>query len=156
MTIARRLKAYLDGQEISYELREHPRTESSSRTAQAAHVPGASLAKSVVVHRGQDYVLVVVPSSHRIELSAIQKELGPDASLATEEEIAALFDDCELGAVPPIGAAYGLPVLLDDTLVQTDEVYFEGGDHTTLVRVSGDSFHRLMKDERRGKFSHAA
>jgi Ala-tRNA(Pro) deacylase len=156
MGIATRLKAYLDGQGVAYDLHSHPRTESSSRTAQVAHVPGGSLAKSVLIHRGQDYLLALVPSSHRIELRALQELVGADVSLATEDEIGRLFDDCDLGAVPAVGAAYGLPVLLDDGLAQADEVYFEGGDHTTLVRVSGDGFRQLMKDALRGRFSHPA
>ncbi len=74
--------------------------------------------------------------------------------LATEGEIADLFDDCDLGAVPPVGAAYGLSVVLDESLVDAPEVYFEGGDHTTLVHVAGDAFGTLMSDARRGRFSH--
>ena len=74
--------------------------------------------------------------------------------LATEDEVGALFEDCDLGAVPPVGAAYGLSVIVDDGLADAQEVYFEGGDHKTLIKVSGDAFQTLMKDARRGRFSH--
>ncbi len=156
MTIAARLRNYLDGQGTSYDLIPHPRTTTSSRTAQAAHVPGRLVAKSVVVHHELGYTLAVVPSSHRVALDALQDVVGKRLGLASENEIAKLFDDCDLGAVPPIGAAYGVPVVVDESLANAPEVYFEGGDHATLVHVAGDAFRKLMKEARSASFSHPA
>jgi Ala-tRNA(Pro) deacylase len=156
MTVAGRLKTYLEGHRVPYDLRSHPRSESSSRTAQAAHVPGDHVAKSVVVRLADGHAVAVVPSTHRLALETVENALGGPATLASEDEVTRLFEDCDVGAVPPIGAAYGLPVLLDESLDGADEVYFEGGDHTTLVRVSGDGFRELMKDARRGVFSQRA
>ena len=76
--------------------------------------------------------------------------------LATEKEIAELFDDCDRGAVPPVGAVYGLEVVVDEGLAELPDVYFEGGDHRTLVHVTGDGFRTLMKDARRAQLSHHA
>ncbi len=67
-------------------------------------------------------------------------------SLATEEEISELFPDCETGAVPVIGAAYGIRTAVDDALEGLDDIYFKDGDHRSLVHVSGDRFHRLMEE----------
>jgi Ala-tRNA(Pro) deacylase len=156
MTIAARLRKYLEGQGASYDLIPHPRTTASSRTAQAAHVPGRLLAKSVVVHHELGYALAVVPSSHRVELDTLQGVLGKRLGLAAEDEIARLFDDCDLGAVPPIGAAYGVPVVVEESLADAPDVYFEGGDHATLVHVAGDAFRKLMKEARAANFSHPA
>ncbi len=155
MTIAARLRNYLDGERIGYDEIAHPRTETSSRTAQAAHIPGRLLAKSVVVHHELGYALAVVPSSHRVELDTLQEVLGKRLGLASEDEIAKLFDDCDRGAVPPIGAAYGLPVLIERDLVDAPDVYFEGGDHATLVHVAGEGFRKLMKEARAAQFSRA-
>jgi Ala-tRNA(Pro) deacylase len=74
--------------------------------------------------------------------------------LATEDETAKLFDDCDRGAIPPVGSVYGLSVVVDESLDNVPEVYFEGGDHATLVHVTGDAFRRLMKDARRFRISH--
>ncbi len=156
MTIAHRLKRYLDSEGIRYDVVAHPRTMTSRDSAQAAHVPGDRVAKTVVVHHELGYVLAVVPSAHRVELGTLQDVLEKRLGLAAESEIAKLFDDCDLGAVPPVGAAYQLPVIWDESLAAVPEVYFEGGDHTTLVRVSGDAFRALMKDARRARFSHLA
>ena len=64
--------------------------------------------------------------------------------LAQEDELALLFPDCELGAIPAVGLAYGIGTVVDDSLLEQEEVYFEGGDHEHLVQVTGGSFQRLM------------
>ncbi|MCI0429845.1 MAG: aminoacyl-tRNA deacylase [Rhodospirillales bacterium] len=156
MTVAPRVLRYLENKGILFDVVAHPRTVSSSRSAQAAHVPGDRLAKTVVVHHELGYLLAVVPSTHRIELGTLQAVVDRRLGLATEREIETLFDDCDLGAIPPIGAAYDLPVCLDTSLDGAPEVYFEGGDHTTLVRVKGNDFRTLMKDAQRASFSHRA
>lgn len=153
MAVAKQLQEYLDQQDIDYDLVEHPRTECTSETAQAAHIPGTKVLKTVVIHREQGCVLAVVPSTHRIRLDALQDILGAPLGLASETEIAELFDDCELGAVPPVGAAYDLPVMLDQGLSELDDVYFEAGDHRTLVHVNGAEFKTLMHDARNDRFS---
>jgi Ala-tRNA(Pro) deacylase len=156
MTIAYRLRQYLDNAGITYDLVAHPRTMTSSRSAQAAHVPGQKVAKPVVIHHELGYVLAVVPSTHRVELGALQSILDKRLGLASENEVATLFDDCDLGAIPPIGAAYGVPVVLEESLGDASDMYFEAGDHTSLVHVDGSAFRTLTKDARRARFSHPA
>ena len=73
--------------------------------------------------------------------------------MAAEEEIGRTFHDCEIGAVPPVGAAYGLPAVVDDSLVTESEIYLEGGDHTSLVRLSQEEFAELMQGAKAGSFS---
>ena len=156
MAIANRLKKHLDGEGIRYDVVAHPHTSTSSQTAQASHIPGTRLVKSVVVHHEMGYILAVVPSTHRVELGSLQSALDKRLGLATESEIAKLFDDCEFGAVPPIGAAYGLPVVLDECLSAEPDLYFEGGDHISLIHVSDEAFRTLTKDAQRARFSHHA
>ena len=154
MAIAQQLKHYLDGEKIDYDLVSHPRTMTSSDSAHAAHVSGERMIKSVVIHHELGYLLAVVPSTHRIDLGTLQDLAGTRLGLASETEVGEVFSDCDFGAVPPIGAAYGVEVILDDSLDDVPEVYFEGGDHRTLVHASGQAFRSMMKDARRGRFSH--
>ncbi len=116
MTIARKLQDYIDGTGIAYDTVAHHRTATTSQSAQAAHVPGSRLAKSVVVHHEMGYVLAVVPSTHRIELSHVAGVMNRRLGLASEDEVSTLFADCDIGAVPPIGSAYDVPVMLDESL----------------------------------------
>jgi Ala-tRNA(Pro) deacylase len=125
MTIANKLRQYLDSEGVHYDVTAHPRTATTSESAEAAHIPGSWMAKSVVVHHELGYVLAVVPSTHRVEF-------------------------------PPIGAAYGVPVVLDESVGDAPHLYFEGGDHKSLVHVSADGFRVLTKDARRARFSHHA
>ncbi|UCH73499.1 MAG: YbaK/EbsC family protein [Rhodospirillales bacterium] len=154
MSIGRKLKEYLSDARVEYDLVEHPRTECSSRTAQVAHIPGDRLAKGVVLHHDDGYVLAVVPSTHRVEVGSIERTFGCTLDLASEPEIADLFDDCRLGAVPATGAAYEVATVVDDSLAEQPEIWFEGGDHRTLVHVSGDGFRRLMAEAQQAHISH--
>lgn len=156
MAIAKTLEAYLQQTGIPYDLVTHPHTQGSMETAESAHVPGDALAKGVLLQDGSGLLLVVVPSDYHIELAALNKLLHRDLALVPEKELAAYFPDCELGAVPPIGSAYSIKTIWDTEarLGRQDHVYFEAGDHTSLVRVTGEHFHELMAEADRAHFSH--
>ena len=126
MTIAATLQRHLEGRGVGYEVLNHPTTGSSSETAQSAHVSGNRIAKTVVLRDGNGaggYLLAVLPASHHLSLDMIQSWLGRPVALASEQEIGKLFPDCDLGAIPPMGEAYGLDVVLDESLTALDEVY---------------------------------
>ena len=144
MGIAISLQQYLDGQGVAYECVEHRRTGSSASSAEASHVPADSLAKAVVLKRRDGYILAIVPASRQVRLDDVGGWLHQTVGLATQEEIVPLFPDCAPGAVPPIAAAYGLRSLIDESLEGRSDIYFEGGDHRTLVHLSGEQFHKLM------------
>jgi Ala-tRNA(Pro) deacylase len=156
MSISGRLRDYIERKGTPYETVPHHRTATSRQSALAAHVPGSRMAKSVVLHHGSGYSLAVLPSTHRVELGALQEILDRPLGLASEDEVATLFDDCDIGAVPPIGEAYDVPVVVDESLADDADVYFEGGDHRTLVHVSGSGFRDLTSGARVARFSHPA
>jgi len=151
MSIAATVQTRLSEAGVEYEIIEHPRTSNSTHTAEAAHVPGASLAKSVVLEDGEKYLLAVVPATHSVDLGALHRRFGHVIGLASEEQIARLFADCEPGAVPPFGEVYGIETILDEAFVDAEEVYFEGGDHRALVHVNGSDFLKLMHDVPRAR-----
>ena len=153
MGIAITLQQFLDAQGVPYEVLEHKRTGCSARTADASHVPVECLAKGVVVKHKQGYILTIVPASRQVRLEEVGRWLDRPVALASEEEASALFPDCELGAVPPVPAAYGLPAVVDASLEGHEDIYFEGGDHRALVHVTGAQFHRLMEQVPHGRFS---
>lgn len=152
MAISATLKKYLDQQQVAFELIPHPHTGSSMDTAQQAHVPGNRLAKAVILKEDGNYSMVIVPSVEHVDLALLREQFGHGVELATEPELGELFPDCETGAVPPIGAAWGLATYLDECLLHEQEVFFEAGDHEDLVRVSGDQFLKLLGDVRHGHY----
>jgi Ala-tRNA(Pro) deacylase len=156
MTIASKLERHLAEQHAEYELLSHPHTGSSHETAEAAHVPEDHIAKGVLVRSGADYFLAVIPADRWLKMDAIHHELNRDLELASEKELGAIFSDCEVGAVPPIGNAYGIETLLDESLTSLANVYFEAGDHEHLIHTSGDDFNRLLGGSRHGFFHYDA
>jgi Ala-tRNA(Pro) deacylase len=154
MAIATTLKDFLTEHHVDYNVVPHSRTLTSMETAAEAHVPGDRLIKCVVIEDDQGYLMVALPSTHRLELGQLHRQLQRNLGLATEDELAGLFKDCELGAIPPIGPAYGIETVVDDSLLQEDDVYFEAGDHEDLIHVSGKQFQDLVAGARHGHFSH--
>ena len=156
MAIALTLQQYLSDHGIDYELMTHELTKSASETAQASHVPADRLAKGVVLTREGGYVMAVLPASRKVRLDAIEEMLNCSVGLATEDEVTSLFPDCEAGAVPPLGAAYALECIVDENLEGEGDVYLEGGDHRTLIHVTGQQFHAMMRDVPHGHIGREA
>jgi Ala-tRNA(Pro) deacylase len=153
MALAPTLEKYLADQNVRYDLVPHERTMSSMDTAEVSHISGNCLAKGILLRDSQGYWLAVLPASRHVRLSDLRTELGEQVDLATEQEAAEVFRDCERGAIPPVGACYGLDVMVDNSLDQQPELYFEAGDHATLVHMSQADFARLNGRARHGSFS---
>jgi Ala-tRNA(Pro) deacylase len=154
MAIAETLKKFMAQKSVDYELITHPHTGSSHETAEASHVNEDHIAKAVIVRDFSGYAMVVLPANHYVEMKYVCRELDRELELVDEDELADLFTDCEAGAIPPIGLAYDIETLLDESLTTLANIYFESGDHEHLVHVSGDSFKHLLSGVRQGHFSH--
>jgi Ala-tRNA(Pro) deacylase len=154
MAIASTVSKYLAEYDVPYDVMGHAHTASSAESAAVSHVPGNRLAKSVVLEDDQGYLLVVLPANRRLDLNELQRQLKRNLVFAAEHELGHLFSDCEVGALPAIGPAYGLETLVDNTIVEQPEVYFEAGDHEQLIHVSAEVFETLMGESiQHGHFS---
>lgn len=154
MALAETVKIYLSTHHVEYELVAHHKTASSHETAQAAHVMDDHVAKAVIVRDAKGYAMVVIPGSDWLKLKALQEESDRDFELANESGVINLFSDCQPGAIPPLGPAYGLETFVDERLTTLANIFFEAGDHEHLVHVDGKDFHKLLKGVRHGHFSH--
>jgi Ala-tRNA(Pro) deacylase len=153
MGIASTVREYLDEAGVDYELIHHSYSPNSRKAADAAHVSPDNLAKPVMLEDERGYLMAVVPASRRVELASLERQLGRRLVLATERELQDLFSDCSKGAVPAVGQAYGVEVIWDDCLASCTDVYFEAGDHTDLVRMTGKEFTFLMSRRAHGRIS---
>ncbi len=153
MAISISLLEYLEWEGVDYELVHHAWISGSMRTAEAAHIPGEKLAKCVVLEDEAGYLMAVLPATHTVEIETLSEELGRDLQLASENEIKDMFEDCATGAIPPMVKAFGYEAVVDDSLNECDEIYFEAGDHTELVHLSGEDFADLMADAPHLQFS---
>jgi len=144
MAIASTLLNYLDERKISYQLVEHSHTETARETAKSAHIPMHQMAKAVVLKDEKSFVVSVLPASHSLEINWVNDALKRNLVLADEKEFKQLFKDCEAGAVPALGDAYGVDVIWDNDLIYTADVYIEAGDHEHLIWLDRKSFKNLM------------
>jgi Ala-tRNA(Pro) deacylase len=154
MAIADRVLDYIVQHGVKYEVLTHPHSHSSMETAELAHVPGDRLAKSVVLEDDDGLMMAVLSSTRHIRLGRLSRELNRKLRLATEDELPNLFTDCELGAIPPVGPAYGMKTIIDDDLAEQPEVYFEAGDHEMLIRMSREQFMSMMHSAGHARFGY--
>jgi Ala-tRNA(Pro) deacylase len=122
----------------------HRRTFTAQHTAQAMHVAGDELAKTVVLKADGKYVLAVLQATHHIDMMRAREVLmAKSVELASEEQFKKLFPDCEVGALPPFGSQYGLKTLVDESLTHDPEIVIEGNTHEESIRMKYADFERL-------------
>lgn len=141
-----KLKQFLDGQEIHYQLISHPTTYTAQLTAASSHVPPEILAKTVMVIADDKFAMAVVPAPRRVDLTALHGSIGAHTvRLASELEFKEKFPDCDAGAMPPFGNLYGMEVFVDEAVAGQKEIAFNAGTHTETVRMRWTDFLRLVK-----------
>ena len=153
MGIAITLAQYLLDHDIAYDLVPHPHTQTSLASAAASGLPADSVVKAVVLKGASKFMLALLPASRNIQFGELRQLLGNNVDIASEEQAETLFPDCEPGSVPALGGAYGVDVVVDDSLAQQPDLYLEGGDHAHLVHISRENFGKLMEGARHGRFA---
>jgi Ala-tRNA(Pro) deacylase len=145
MAVNTRLLALLAKSRIEYELMPHREAFTAQEVAQTAHIRGRRLAKVVLVRSGRsDYLMAVLPASTHVDLELLSRISGhKHLELATEGEMQRVFPDCELGAMPPFGNLYGMPVYLDACLARQEHIIFQAGNHHEVVRMTFAEYERL-------------
>ena len=154
MAVATTVRDYLDSHKLAYEVIEHAHTGSTLRTAKSAHIPGDRLAKTILLGDDSSYLLAIIPATHRLELGRLNQVMARSLELIGEDEISSTFSDCETGAIPVIGEAYGVDTVLDATLSHEPDIYFDSGDHEHLIHMKGDDFRLMMEHVPRVHVSH--
>lgn len=145
MTMSARLKSFLDENKARYTLMTHSAAYTAQAAAATLHVPGKELAKTVVIHAGEGTLLAVLPASYHVNLKKLGKVVGQQVRLASEKEFESLFPDCELGAMPPFGNLYNLPVYVDEALAADEEIVFNAGSHRDAIRMRYADFAQLAR-----------
>jgi Ala-tRNA(Pro) deacylase len=143
---AKRLKDFFDREGVKYVIIPHSPAYTSRKIAQAAHVPGKDFAKTLIVNIDGRLAMAVLPASEKLDLAQLQKIAGArHVRLALESEFGKCFPGCEPGAMPPFGNLYGMEVFVSKSLAAEEEIAFNAGLHTELVRTSYKDFERLVK-----------
>jgi Ala-tRNA(Pro) deacylase len=145
MSISTRLKSFLDENQVLYSVLTHTMAYTAQGAAATMQISGRELAKTVVLWAGEEMILAVLPAPYHVRLDKLAAEAGKSVRLATEQEFSNLFPDCELGAMPPFGSLYNLPVYVDESLAADEAIVFNAGTHRDAIRVRYDDFVRLTK-----------
>jgi Ala-tRNA(Pro) deacylase len=146
---------YLADQRIDFEWLPHPPAYTAQKRAKYLRVPGRQVAKCVLLAGPSGYLLAVLPATHQVDTQALAEQLSGPVRLATDREIAAVFHDCQWGVVPPFGARYGLPTLLDDGIEANDWIVLETHTQFEAIRLRCRDFEHL-ENPRRLRFARPA
>ncbi len=143
---ARKLKEFLDSQEVKYLKIAHSPAYTAREVAQSLHIKGHKIAKTVIVLIEGKMAMAVLPANQSVHFDHFRKAMGDkDIKLATEGQFKGVFPDCEVGAMPPFGNLYGMDVYVDEHLTDDEEIFFNACSHSELVRMSYSDFERLVK-----------
>jgi len=142
---AQKLKEFLDSHNVEYVTINHSPAYTAQKIAELAHIPGKELAKTVVVKLDGKFSMAVLPASHRVDLDYLKRGVtAGNVEVASEAEFKDLFPDCEVGAMPPFGNLYDMDVYVAEKLTEDEEIAFNSGSHTELVKLSYKDFENLV------------
>ncbi len=148
MPILKRLKALLDEAKISYEVYNHPLAYTAQEIAAQQHFSGKEMAKVVMLEVDHRLIMGVIPGSRKVNLNMAKASLtAREVRLATEDEFIARFPECEIGAMPPFGSLFGVPVVVDPALEKDEYIYFNAGNHVQTVRLRYRDFVQLVSPQ---------
>lgn len=146
MPLSERLRSFLESHSVEYSVTVHPRAYTAREVSAVEHLPPRELAKTVVLIGDGEYFMVVIPASKVVDLPEARLILGSNqVRLATEDELGKLFPDCELGAMPPFGSLYRMPVYLDSSLTGEDRIAFNAGTHREVLHMKMSDFRGLVQ-----------
>lgn len=142
----KKLKEFLDTQKVNYVSLAHSPAFTSQEIAAAAHISGKQLAKTVIIKADGKLAMVVLPANDQVNFARLREKLGAnEVDLAKESEFKDKFAGCEVGAMPPFGNLYDMPVFESDQLAHQDHILFNAGSHSELMQLASDDFKRLVK-----------
>lgn len=148
MPVSKKLKGFLDENKVKYVVVAHSKAYTAQEIAASLHIPGNELAKSIIVKVDDGFAMVVLPASYRINFEMLKNVLGKKkVSLASEEDFKSLFPECEIGAMPPFGNLYDVPVYMAESLLADDEIFFNAGTHTEVIRLKMEDYKKLANPE---------
>ena len=143
--LLKQISDFLDANHIRYVVITHSPAYTAQGIAALAHIPGKEMAKTVILRVQDKHVMAVLPASQHVDIRALRTALGtPEVHIARESEFEQLFPGCELGAMPPFGNLYGMPVYCETSLRQDKRIAFNAGSHRELIQMDLDDYLHLV------------
>jgi len=141
-----KIEDFLDSHNIKYTTIKHSPAYTTLEIAASAHIPGKELAKTVMAKIDGKMVMLVLPASQKVDFELLKEATGAsEVELAKEDEFQGMFSECEVGAMLPMGNLYGMDVFVDESLTEGEEIAFNAGSHTELIRLAYNDYEKLVK-----------
>jgi len=138
------IREFLDEEQVPYSVVAHERAFTAQGVAAALHASGWTFAKPVILKtKDGRLVMAVLAGPQSVDLRAAGSVVGSEVELAREGDFAPKFPGCELGAEPPFGHLFGLPVYVDEALRKDQEIVFNAGTHTEAIRMKYEDYERV-------------
>lgn len=142
----KKLKEYLDDNNVPYITITHSQAFTAQQVAASTHIPGKEMVKTVMIKLDNRMAMAILPASYHVDFNMLKEITGEeDVRLASESEFKDMFPDCEVGAMPPFGNLYDMEVYAAESLTEDEEIAFNAGTHTEIIRMSYADFENLVK-----------
>ena len=144
----KKLKDFLSSHNIKYVTISHSPAYTAQEIAALSHISGKDMAKTVIVNIDKETVMLVLQASCGVDFDLLKKNTGADTiELASEQEFKNMFQGCETGAMPPFGNLYGMKVYVEERLTKDEEISFNAGSHTELIKMEYKDYENVVKPE---------
>src|ERR1044071_1682333 len=145
MPMVKKLRELFDEAKISYEIFNHPLAYTAQEIAEKQHFSGDEMAKVVMLVIDHKLIMAVIPASQKVNAGTARRSVrAGEVRLATEDEFTSYFPECEIGAMPPFGNLFGIPVYVDPAVGEYEYIYFNAGNHVQTVRLRYGDFEKLV------------
>ena len=143
---AKIIKDFLDKNDIKYVSIKHSKAYTAQEIAASAHIHGKQIAKTVVLKVDGKLVFAVLPASYKVDFDMLKESLGTEhIRLANEQEFKDKCPGCEVGAMPAMGNLFNLETFVAASLVEDEEIAFNAGNHTELIRMRYTDYEKIVK-----------
>ena len=143
--VCKRVTSYLETHDVRFEVLPHRIDYTAQETAADTHTPGRDFAKTILLDMPGGHAMAVVPAVYKVDLEKIRQGIGTgQVKLSDEETMSEVCPDCEVGAEPPFGNLYDLPVYVDPMLTQDEYITFNGGTHEEAIRMRYGDWERIV------------
>jgi len=140
------IKNFLDKNNIKYLSIKHSKAYTAQEIAASAHIEGRRVAKTVILKIDGKLAFAVLPASYKVDFDLLKELLGTDKiRLADEQEFKDKCINCEVGAMPPFGNLFNCETYVAATLVEDEDILFNAGNHTELIKMNYMDFEKLVK-----------
>jgi len=94
----------------------------------------------------KQFVQIVVPGDAKFDPKKVRQVLNAkDIRFATPAEVSEITNGVQPGGVPPFGNLFGLPMYVEETLLNNDEIIFNAGDRRVSIAMKSIDYLAVVK-----------